>query len=198
MRKSLTILIFLLATWAGLTLFVQKDGDTILHASATQQAEQTVLVTYSPDPFYNLDEQVCASISEAFRQNQWGVTMATIGAAKRLDLERYDAFVFCANTYNWSPDWAIGKFIRTEAPIAGKPVMAITLGSGSTARAQRRLEEKINQAGGLLLNSKSLWLWRPNDDQRMEEENVVVACDLAAAWADSLAKSLNEQQPSTD
>ncbi|MTB51341.1 hypothetical protein [Lewinella sp. W8] len=196
MRKSLTVLILLLATWGGLTLFVEKDGESILHASAPQEAQQKVLITYSPDPFYNLDERVCDHMGAAFRENQWGVTMATVGAARRLDLERYDAFVFCANTYNWSPDWAIGKFIRQSAPIAGKPVMAITLGSGSTARAQRRLEQKIQEAGGVLLESKSLWLWRPNDEHRMEEENVTVACDLAAAWADSLAKSLLDQRVS--
>ena len=198
MRKSLTILILLLATWAGLTLFVEKDGHRILHTSAVQEAPQKVLVTYSPDPFYNLDEQICSSISEAFRQNDWGVTMATVSAAKRLDLDRYDAFVFCANTYNWSPDWAVGKFIRTTAPLMGKPVMAITLGNGSTARAQRRLEEKITQAGGILLSSESLWLWRPNDEQRMEEENVSVACDLAAEWANDLAQSLRDQSASSN
>lgn len=190
-------MILLLAAWAGLTLFVEKDGDHILHSSAAQETRQKVLITYSPDPFYDLDERVCFSISEAFRNQQWGVTMATVSAAKQLDLDRYDAFVFCANTYNWSPDWAVGNFVRTKAPIAGKPVMAVTLGSGSTARAQRRLEKKINQAGGILLSSKSLWLWRPNDENRKAEENITVACDLARVWADSLARELREHQAAT-
>ena len=70
----------------------------------------------------------------------------------------------------------------TQTGLKGKSVVAITLGSGSTAAAQKALEKLILDRGGQLLDSRSLWLLKPNDELRPEESNVKVSVSMAYAW----------------
>jgi AICAR transformylase/IMP cyclohydrolase PurH len=98
--------------------------------------------------------------------------------------------VFCANTYNWSPDWAISNFIKSDTLISSKNVVAITLGAGTTSRSQRLLESYIKSKNGKLIASKSFYLWRPNDEALAQESNVALAINLTKQWADEIAKRI--------
>ena len=71
-----------------------------------------------------------------------------------------------------------------------KPVVAITVGSGSTASAQKALEKLIGNKGGQLLDSRSLLLLKPNDESRPEESNVKVSVSMAYAWGEQTAKRI--------
>ena len=54
------------------------------------------------------------------------VNVATVAAANGLKNQSLDLYVFCANTYNWRPDWPVSRFINKPHPLKGKPVVAIT------------------------------------------------------------------------
>ena len=129
---------------------------------------------------------MCESFGKTISAEGISVKVATVAAVNTDSLD-FDAYVFCANTYNWRPDWAVTGLIQ-KAPIANKPVIAITLGSGSTRDSQKALEQLILRQKGKLSASKSFWLLRPNDESRMEESNVQVTLSMVKVWAGQLAK----------
>ena len=57
----------------------------------------------------------------------------------------------------------------------------------------RLLEEVLNLRRAQLVDSRTFWLLRPNDESRMEESNVEVARDLVREWAGDLAAGLRQK-----
>jgi len=114
--------------WTALTLYVEKKGPAKQWTFGDDH-EKTALIVYDPDPFYNLDEQVCFAFGEALAKDRMKVTVATVAAAEEFETESYDILVYCANTYNWRPDWAITNFIKEHKVKQKTPVVAITLGA---------------------------------------------------------------------
>lgn len=179
----------ILAIWIILTFWAEAKGPARSLDLGMTNTGKKVLVVYDPDPIYNLDEQVCQTFAEALAAEGMQVKIATVAAAAMPDLQGYDVFVCCANTYNWRPDWAIANFINTT-PLENKPVVAITLGSGSTKASQKALERLITKKKSLLMDSRTYWLMRPNDESRMEESNVKVCLSLVTDWAREVATRL--------
>lgn len=116
------------------------------------------------------------------------VTIAIFKAAETYANQPVDLYVFCANTYNWRPDWAVSNFIQKQVNLDGKSVVAITIGGGSTVASQKALEKLILDKKANLLDSRSLWLLRPNDESRMQESNSTVAESMAYSWGEKIAK----------
>jgi hypothetical protein len=182
----------ILIVWLLLTLWVEAEGPALLTKSGNDKSEQTVLVVYDPDPFYNLDEQVCNAFASVLADSGWKVTLATVAAAKKEECSGFKLFVLCTNTYNWRPDWAITRFVKRYTVLRNKPVVAITLGAGSTAAAQKAFERMILAQGAVIAESRSLWLLRPNDETRTKEKNANVAVDTAKELAKQLAVRLQK------
>jgi hypothetical protein len=184
-------IVFILAGWSILTLYVEKQGPG-KQWNLGKTHGRKVLIIFDPDPFYNLDEQVCNSFGMALAEENMNVKIATVASAEKIDVQSFDLYVYCANTYNWRPDWAVTAFIKEKLPtLPNKSTVAITLGAGSTEASQRNLETVITNSGGRLLGSYSLWLWRPNDEQKMTEPNVEVAVNMAHEWGKQIAQEIN-------
>jgi flavorubredoxin len=192
--KALRLLVIsvvaIAVAWTSLTIWVEKQGREDLVTLGDMSDSTRVLIVYDPDPIYNLDEQVCRGFAKGLVESNIQVVLATTRAAKKLDLLQFKNIVVCANTYNWAPDGAVIDFIDTSKGIAGKNVVAITVGSGSTSEAREKLEKKILTAGGNIILSKEWWLMKPNNESRMEEKNVDVAVDLAYHTGLSLSDTL--------
>lgn len=194
LKISSTTLVIILIIWGILTLWAEAEGPVRSLELGNSTSEQKALIVYDPDPIYNLDEQVCESFGKVLAQKGLRVRIATVAAFTGMapndpSLLDYDLYVFCANTYNWQPDWAVTSFIK-NAPIEQKSVVAITLGSGSTQAAQRALEKLIAQKKGKLIGSRSFWLLRPNDETKLEGSNVAICLDKVAVWAPTIGDSL--------
>ena len=176
--------------WFLLTAWAESSGPKRSWEVGNQASDQAVLIVYDPDPFYNLDEQVCRSFGQALADRGLFVRIATVAAINGINAQPFDSYVFCANTYNWRPDWAVSHFIREQDEVVGKPVVAITVGSGSTEASQKALEKVILEKKGLLLDSRSFWLSRPNDETRMKESNSHVAVSMAYTWGEKMAERM--------
>lgn len=176
--------------WIALTLYVEAEGPAKEWTFGGRK-NKNVLIVYDADPFYNLDEQVCLALAKSIASDSTGVVVATVASAKKLDPKIYDLFVYCANTYNWRPDWGITDYIEEHsASVATKPVVAITLGAGSTESSRKKFEYLIKRSGGELISSHSLWLWRPNDESKLEQPNVSVAVAMAHMWGKQIAEKI--------
>lgn len=184
---------FILIAWLALTIYAQAEGKAKTVWLGEEDSDRRVLITYDPDPIYNLDEQVGLSIAETFSQKDWAVALKTVRATRDDKLSDYDLFVVIANTYNWAPDRSIKHFIQRCSELQDRPIAAMTLGSGSTTRAQRLLEQAILESGNKLIGSQKLWLLRPNDEERIKESNVEVARDMAGEWAKEVSLKYDEE-----
>ena len=155
-----------------------------------ESVNRSVLIVFDPDPIYNLDEQVCKTLGKVFAENNYHAVVASVAAAEGFTSLDFDTYVFCANTYNWKPDYQISYFIREVAPIENKNVIAVTLGSGSTEDSKQLLEKIIHDRDAVLIDSKNYWLLRPNDESQMEESNVEVALQMVEQWGERISKEL--------
>ena len=192
MKKSLKITgitaLVIGAVWTFLTVWAERTGPKRRWQLGSPTAKKRALIVYDPDPFYDLDEQVSRAFGQALADAGMRVTVSSVAATSDADSQAVDLYVFCANTYNFRPDWAVSDFIRKQKNLAGQPVVAITLGSGTTGASQEALETLIHDKNANLLDSRSLWLFKPNDESRMRESNVAVTVSMAYAWGEETAK----------
>lgn len=184
------IILSILILWTILTFIVESKGAEKMEVLGYENGSYKAVILYDPDPFYNFDEQVCLGMAKGLAENGWQVKVVSVAAAKEITKDTFDLYGFCANTYNWAPDWTVAKYINGHSALQNAKVVAITLGSGSTDRAQRVLEAKIKAKAAVLLDSKTYWLMRPNDELRLEESNVAVAVDMAYRLGAAVAQRL--------
>lgn len=195
MKKIIIWVLAVLFIWGVLTVWVEKEGPYDKWNMGNIYASKKVLILYDPDPFYNLDQQISESIGRVCADNDFNVTIATVAAMKDIKTTDYQLYVFCANTYNWAPDWAISKAIEKQLTITGKDVIAVTVGAGSTEYSQKSFEKLIKDKKANLLDSKSFWFWKANDESKTSESNVKVAVEMSTDWVTKILKDLNKRKP---
>lgn len=181
----LTIVLAILVIWGGLTVWAELPGPAKIMEHGSPSSPQKALVVYDPDPIYNLDEQLCNAFAEQLARKGIYTIVATVKAANKLKEDDYTLYMFCANTYNWRPDRAITSYIK-HIDLHNRQVAALTLGSGSTQASQKAFDRIIKSTGASIVDSRTLWLLRPNDESRMKEPNVQVAVSMTRSWADSV------------
>jgi hypothetical protein len=191
-KRIIIILLSVVTLWLLLTIWAESNGGKKTFVLGTSSNSKKALIIYDPDPFYNLDEQVCRSFGTSLAENNFYVHICTVAAATNLKDSSFDLYVFCANTYNDRPDWAVSNYIRKAVNIKEKPVVAITLGAGSTALSKKALDRLIYVNGGKLIASRVFWLFRPNDETRSKDSNVKVARSMCYDWGKKIALKFND------
>ncbi len=193
-KRIMTTLLFVigltLVIWIILTLVVGKKGPEKIALIGGSNDDKKALIVYDPDPIYNLDEKISKSFAEGLAEKGWSSKVATVAAVKNVEEEPFDLYVFCANTYNWAPDKAIRNHIKNSNYLQGKKVVAITLGSGSTKRSQRMLEELIEQKQATLIDSKVFWLMKPNEETKTKRSNIKIAVEMANTFGKQIAENI--------
>lgn len=179
--------------WGLLTWIAEKKGPENRFEIGNPSNTKKALIIYDPDPFYNLDEQVCRSFAEGLADKGWKSEVVSVAVLDKRDPELFELYVFCANTYNWAPDRAVSNYIKKSRDLIGKKVVAITLGSGSTARSKLLLEKILKEKEMNLIDSKTFWLLKPNDESRTKESNVKIAIELSNDFGKEVAMYLENK-----
>lgn len=202
MKKVLKIVLSIsgiaFCIWMCLTLWVESSGPVKKNEFGNASAAYTALVVYDPDPIYNFDQQICESFAKGLGNNKWKVIVATVAAAKKLNQQNIDLYILCANTYNWSPDWSLCRYVETSENMENKNVVAITVGAGSTGRSQRLFEEILYRKKANVIDSKTFWFMRSNDKTSLTESNINVAINMTRAWAKTIAGKMPNSSLSTN
>lgn len=191
------LIISIALIWTAATLITQYSGNGEVVETGSEYHTEKALIVYNPDPFYNLDFQICKSFANGLLSQNISSTICTTKNLKADDYHHYNLYVFCANTYNFAPDWEIVKAIK-KLPLKNENVVALTVGAGSTKRAKNKVEQLLKSKSANLLDSKAYWLLRPNDEDRTKENNVQVANDKANQFGKEIGKiitKIEELQP---
>jgi hypothetical protein len=190
-KQLLKVSLAIAVLWTALTIWAENAGPKrLLHIGANGK-NGNALIVYDADPIYNLDQQVCEAFGNVLADSGWNVTIATVASANEMKDSSFHLYVFCANTYNWRPDWAVSGFIKNHLSLKNKNVVAITIGSGSTKEAQDAFEKIIANKEAKLIGSRSYWLLKPNDESRQKEKNVKVAVDMTKSFATEVVKNID-------
>jgi len=192
-RISVWILSPILLIWLVLTLWVQQSRPAASWSTVLEESRGTALIIYNPDPIYNLDAQLAGAFAEGLKKSGWTATVTSYETFQDSVPLGHNLYVIIANTYNWAPDWPTRHFIEKATWLEGESVAALTLGSGSTERSRRLLEEVLQMQRVDLIDSRTYWLLRPNDDFREDEPNVEVARQLVRQFAGDLAAELSQK-----
>jgi len=178
MKTTAVVVGIVLVIWLMLTLWVQYSGEPSTLTFGPAESATKALIIYNPDPIYNLDQQVCTSYAEGLAAQGISVQLITVEHSYDIDTT-FDLYVFCTNTYNFAPDWRVIESIQSITSLKGSKTVAITLGAGTTNAAKRSIEKSIFDAKAKLIDSFELWLLKPNDDNRLDESNSLVAKEIA-------------------
>ncbi|NNF81992.1 MAG: hypothetical protein HKM99_04565 [Flavobacteriaceae bacterium] len=194
-RFFIKLAVIVLLVWTGLTIWGQYSGKDFIYEFKAETELGSALIVFNPDPVYNLDEQVCKSFATGLQERNISSTVATVKSAMEQINDDFDLYVFCVNTYNWTPDWRLTNYIKEHPNLENARVIALTVGAGATMRAQRKLEWHLSDKGADLLGSEMYWLLKPNDENRMKERNVVVANELALDFGKRIGQLILPDQP---
>lgn len=188
MRLSIKIFLNILFAWLVITLLTQYTGDKLQNHS---KPDKDIILVYNPDPFYNLDEQVCNSFKKGLESQN---LLSQITTTDNFNLnKKYEFYLFCVNTYNWAPDWKSSKLIK-KLELENVKVGAIVLGGGSTKRANRKLKGLLQNKSANILGMKEIWLLKPNNENNPNGDNIKEANDAAASFGAEIGAQLNKQK----
>lgn len=177
---------------AVVTVVVERESRYALeHVSETGTPRALVLYHPSRDAHYSDD--LSLGLAQGFAAAGFAVDRATLTAQTPSRPEGYAVIGVVSNTYFWTPDRPTTRYLR-RARLQGIPAVGIMGGAGATGRSERMLGEAISAAGAQLLQTRSLWLLRPNDEARMNEPNRRVAVEQARQLGLDLGTRIRSQQ----
>jgi hypothetical protein len=187
-KRALYALLMPHITLIIIVLWSNYGGKPFSTEIGTNSALKRALFVYNPSPIYNLDKQICMSFAKGLSLHDFSSQISTISIAEK-DTNSYNLYVFCANTYIFAPDWPTSNFIK-NIDLTDRNAIAITIGAGTTSRAERIHKENIKETNATLIDSKSFWLMYPNNEKRLDDDNVEVAKSMATAWGYDIGMKL--------
>lgn len=176
--------------WVFASAWVDVEGSHIEEKYTAENEKLNALIVFNSDPIYNLDEQVCRAFAEEFKKHGISSTLVTNTEIYPYVNNEFDVFVFCANTYNFSPDNGVKRAIKLIKNIENVPAVAITLGTGGTKSSKKKFEYFLECRNVDLIGSKSYWLKKQNDASNTTQNNVTNAVNMAKKWASEIALNL--------
>jgi hypothetical protein len=180
----------LLVLAAGVvSLVVEQDATYALVNDPVALGQRRALVLYHPSRDARFADDLAQSLRDGLREAGFAVDLATTTAQTPTDLSLYAVVGVVSNTYWWSPDRPTLRYLR-RISFNGLPVLGVMGGAGSTGRSERVLRDALTRAGGRVVEVSSAWLWRPNDEARMNEPNRAVARDMIRAMGQRVGRSV--------
>jgi hypothetical protein len=181
MRKAVVwIFAVLVATAIGITAYVESEADYRLE-TISGTGSPRVLVLYHPSRDAKFSDEVSLAVAEGFRDAGLTVDRATLTGKTPASPQGYAMVAVVSNTYWFTPDIPTLRYLG-RARLQGLGAIGLMCGAGSTGRAERKLRAALENAGALVVTTRSYWVSRPNDEKRREQPNREVAKQMARAF----------------
>jgi hypothetical protein len=176
-RIALVLVLVLLAGWIGISVIVELDG-AYIHEELGGGSRGRALVLFHPSRDAHFSDDISMALVEGFKAAGLTVERATLTRETPAHPAGYAIIGVVSNTYYWTPDLPTLRYLE-RARLDGVQVIGVIGGAGSTGRSQRLLDEALRRTGATVLQTRSFWLWRPNDESRIDQPNRGVALQLA-------------------
>lgn len=178
MKKiAMAIVVIVVLGLIGVTIYVEHEADYQLESLA-QGGKAKALVLYHPSRDAHFSDDVSLALAEGLKSAGLSVDRATMTHTTPGTLKDYALVAVVSNTFWFTPDLPTLRYLA-RARLDGGVAIGLMLGSGSTERSQRLLEDALRKTGANVHGARSFWIKRPNDEARMNEDNRAVAVEMA-------------------
>jgi hypothetical protein len=177
-RVVLGLAIALALAWVIISVIVEREGTPRLEHLGGGTGKGKALVLYHPSRDARFSDELSLAFAEGLMAAGFAVDRGTLTSETPAHPEGYAIIGVVSNTYYWTPDLPTMHYL-SRARMEGLPVVGLIGGAGSTGRSQRVLEAALRRTGATVIDVRSFWLWRPNDETRLAEPNRQVALDRA-------------------
>ena len=186
--------LLLLAGVTTVSILVQMEADYALQALGGE-GKAKALVLFHPSRDAHFSDDLSMAFAEGLKAAGFAVELATLTRKTPGDPTGYALIGIVTNTYYWTPDLPTLRYLK-RANLHGIAVVGVVGGAGSTGRSQRILDEALQRTGAQVIATRSFWLWRPNDENRMGEPNRDVALQLAKQLGTDTGRTVLAVKPS--
>ena len=181
--RLLILVVIVGSAWMGLTFYVDQKSTLHRVYQAVENPKGQVLILYHHDRIYDFGKRAGLALITGAQKENWSSTLSTYAFDSMMgevNLSAFDKIIMLTNVYNWRPDSEFMQWVEQHAAeLKQKKVGVFVLGAGSTNEARRIAYAKLKSTGATIGFTKSLWLWRPNDDLKLDDPNLQVAEDVA-------------------
>jgi hypothetical protein len=177
--KSMLVAIgfLLLGTAAIITVVVESEGG-YQHEVLGGGGPARALVLYHPSRDAHFSDELSMALARGLINAGFAVERATLTGATPAALGNYQLVAVVSNTYWWTPDRPTLRYLA-RVRLDGTAALGIIGGAGSTGRSQRLLDEALRKTGARVIDTRSFWIFRPNEATESGEPNRQVAMRLA-------------------
>jgi hypothetical protein len=180
--------VVLLAALLAISIVVEREADYALeHLGGGDQAR--ALVLYHPSRDAHFSDDLSRALCDGLKEAGLSVDRATVTRLTPGEPRGYALIAVVSNTYYWTPDIPTLRYLR-RARFETIPVIGLIGGAGATSRSQRMLDAALRRTGGQVLETRSFWILRPNDEARLHEPNRQVAMELARQFGATTGRTV--------
>lgn len=146
------------------------------------------LVLFHPSRDARFSDDLSMALADGLIAAGYAVRRATLTQDTPGAPSEYALIAVVSNTCWWTPDLPTLRYLA-RARFDGIAVIGLIGGAGVTGRSRRMVDEALHQTGAKVMQTRSFWLFRPNDEARMSEDNRAVALDLAKRFGEESGRS---------
>jgi hypothetical protein len=182
---------------AAVTIWVEWPAPPqreTLHPGTGAAGGKRALVLYHPSRDAGFSDALSLAVAEGIAATGMAVDRATMTDALPADAGAAALVVVVSNTFWFQPDWPTSRYLA-RAKWPGQPALGLIGGGGSTARAARLMRDRLAATGAEVIEVQQYWRARPNDETRMDEDNVAVAMQMARTLGETTARAIVERAP---
>lgn len=176
-RIAIIITVLLLVSLAAVTLFVEAEGPYKTE-NLGGQGHLKALILFHPGRDARFGDDLSLALADGLKTAGFKVQRSTLTRDTPQAPKDFALIAVVSNTYWWAPDLPTQRYLA-GARLEGIPVIGLIGGAGATERSQRVLEQALSATGAKVIQARSFWLFRPNDEARQKEPNRRVALDMA-------------------
>jgi flavorubredoxin len=189
MKMMFALLGFLaLAAIAAVTIYVERQAD-YQHEVLSQGGKARALVLFHPSRDAHFSDDLSTALAEGLTGAGFSVDRESLTRATPPQPEDYALIAVVSNTYWWTPDRPTLQYLQ-RARFDGRYAIGVIGGAGATGRSQRMLDLALRATGAKVLQTRSFWLMRPNDETRMKGSNRAVALQLARQFGETSGRTV--------
>lgn len=167
----------LLSSLIVVSVTVEIEGDYTLQVLGGA-GKVRALILFHPSRDAHFSDDLSIALADGLKAAGFAVERATLTSKTPAEPKGYALIGVVSNTFYSTPDLPTLRYLD-RARLEGIPVVGLIGGAGSTGRSQRILDEALRKTGANVIRTRSFWLWRPNDESRLNEPNRDVALQLA-------------------
>jgi hypothetical protein len=179
-RIIVVIALILLVGGIGITFYVEHEAEP-KRESLSGHGDARALVLYHPSRDAGFSDEISLAVAQGLKDAGFAVDRETTTSSTSAKPQGYAVIAVVANTFWFQPDRPTLRYLA-RARLEEVKAIGLICGAGSTDRSERLLSEALMKTGANLVETRSYWISRPNDETRIEAQNRAVAIEKARAF----------------